>query len=201
MGSWTSGRGRNAWRENQFWRLDLARLKAIDCLKPGQFSISWSSRGDQKASIQISIDADMDRMILDYKSRTSGGDWETIYEAIPLDQTHPKFGGVRYWFMCLGCGNRRRVLYGRGRYRCRTCWRMTYSSQHDTFPQNPWERCHRTRERLGGERGYSNLFPRKPKGMHWRTYYRLRDADQQAEELMCQVMNERLLGIRRRLRR
>ena len=187
-------------RESQFWKLDLARMKEIGCLRPGRFSIHWSTRSAQGASIMFEVKADMSSVILDYKTRSSGEDWESIRETVPLTTTQPHLGGVRYWFLCPGCGKRRRVLFGRSLYRCRSCWRLTYDCQHDPFPQHPWERCHRTREKLGGERGFLNPFPAKPKGMHWRTHYRLREEDWRAEDLMCQVMEGRLKTHRRKHR-
>lgn len=200
MGSWTSGKARGAPKETAFWRLDLARLKELNCLKPGRFSISWSSHGEERASISCEIPKAFDRMILDYRSKERGGEWQHIRDTAWFATTTPNLGGERIWFCCPGCGERCRVLFGAKYYRCRKCQRMTYSSQYDPMPQLPWSRCHRVRERLGGERGFSYPFPPKPKGMHWKTYYKLLDEDCSAENLLCVAMNDRLLGIRKKYR-
>ena len=61
---------------------------------------------------------------------------------------------------------------------------MVYESQYDPYPQLPWSRCHRVRERLGGEAGFGNAFPRRPKGMHRKTYQRLLEEDLRASALL-----------------
>ena len=45
----------------------------------------------------------------------------------------------------------------------------------------PLTKAQAIRVKLGGEPGFSYDFPEKPKGMHWRTYYRLRMKSQEAE--------------------
>ena len=198
MGGIGSGNWRGAPQDTAFWRLDIDRLKRTDCLRPGLVSISWKRRGESVASIRLLFSAELDRVTLIYRSRSHGEEWEDIRDPIPLDLTKPHFGGVRYWFICPGCKKRRKVLYGRRLYRCRECQRLTYASQYDPFPQQPWKRAHEVRERLGGQAGFSYPFPPKPKGMHWKTYYRLQEEDWRAEDLLCHAMNDHLLGIRRR---
>ena len=39
---------------------------------------------------------------------------------------------------------------------------------------------------------------RVTKGMHWKTYCRLREEDWHAEEMLCHAMNDSLLGLKRR---
>lgn len=198
MGGIGSGNWRGARQDSAFWRLDIDQLKRTDCLRSGLVSISWKRRGESVASIRLLFSDELDRVTLIYRSRSRGEEWEDIRDPIPLDLTKPNFGGVRYWFICPGCQRRRKVLYGSRLYRCRECQKMTYSSQYDPFPQHPWKRAHEARERLGGQAGFSHPFPPKPKGMHWKTYYRLREDDWRAEELINQALNDHLLGIRRR---
>jgi len=198
MGGIGSGSWRGAVRENAFWRLDIDRLKQTNCLRPGLVSISWKRNGESVADIRLLFSNELDQVTLIYRSRSRGEPWEDIRDPIRLDLTKPYFGGVRYWFICPSCNTRRKVLYGSRLYRCRECHRMTYSSQYDPFPQLPWNRCHRVRERLGGEAGFSNMFPPKPKGMHWKTYYRLREEDWHAEEMLYLAMDNRLMRTRRK---
>ena len=46
MGGYSSGGGRGAMRQGQFWDLDTAVLKRLDMLRPGfQKSLVWSTNG------------------------------------------------------------------------------------------------------------------------------------------------------------
>jgi hypothetical protein len=48
-----------------------------------------------------------------------------------LEITHPHFGGVRWWFSCPQCGERRKMLYiplDQWEIACRLCHHLTYRS-------------------------------------------------------------------------
>lgn len=188
MGGYNSGGGRGALKDNAFWRLDIARLKRIGALRPGTHPIHWSGRDGEKVA-NISITTEADRLTLEYRKRWRGsGDWEEVREIVKLDWTAQKLGGKRVWFLCPGCGSRRGVLYGRDGYRCRACHRMTYTSQYDAYPQLPWTRCHRVRARFGAAEGLAYPFPDRPKGMHRKTYNRLKAEDERANALLDQAL-------------
>ena len=92
MGGYNSGGGRGAMRQGQFWDLDIAVLKRLDMLRPGyQKSLVWSSNGEERARIQVECHGD--HLILNYKSRQRGGDWQPIRDRIPLTYTTPNYGG------------------------------------------------------------------------------------------------------------
>jgi hypothetical protein len=79
---------------------------------------------------------------------------------------------------------RRRVgkLYGAGRYfLCRHCCGLTYQSQQEQPYERALRRADSIRTRLRGEPGMASPFPEKPKGMHWRSYERLRQRAARAE--------------------
>ena len=97
--------------------------------------------------------------------------------SIALVETATAFGGKRQWFQCLSCNGRCRVLYGGAYFRCRRCHRLKYETQYEPPFARAATRALKIRERLGGTGGIGDIFPNKPKGMHWRTYERL-----QAEE-------------------
>ncbi len=81
------------------------------------------------------------------------------------------------------------ILYGLGRYfLCRHCYDLTYKSQRDDKVYRALHRVQRIRKRLGGSASMTELFPEKPKGMHWRTYQRLWLEHDEAEM-------EQLIGI------
>ena len=49
---------------------------------------------------------------------------------VPLTTTAPKYGGVRWWYVCPNCGKRKGVLYvSDAALRCRQCTGIHYASQ------------------------------------------------------------------------
>jgi hypothetical protein len=80
------------------------------------------------------------------------------------------------------CGRRVGKLYGPGRYfLCRHCYGLAYQSQRQQAHDRALRRAVAIRRRLGGEPGMLCPFPEKPKGMHWRSYERLRQRAAKAE--------------------
>ena len=172
MGGWNSGGGRGALREENFWKLRIADLKRLGMLRSGYCgSLIWKRRGEEAA--RIGIQAREDRLILCYRSRARGGDWQDIEDVIPLTFTRPHLGGRRAWFVCPSCTQRKGVLWGRTYYRCARCHRMTYDSQYEDHPSRLLSKAQAILIKLGGTGNCSDPFPTKPKGMHWSTYSRL----------------------------
>ena len=58
-----------------------------------------------------------------------GGTRRTTWGGFALTTTKPRFGGLRYWFMCPRCGRRVGKLYHAERWACRRCHHLTYQSQ------------------------------------------------------------------------
>ena len=103
-------------------------------------------------------------------------EWESLDYPVRLQTTECNFGGVRYWFTCpaVGCSRRVAVLHQGGKiFACRHCYQLAYKSQRET----PGDRGHRgannIRRRLGWPVGIAFPGGGKPKGMHWKTYWRL----------------------------
>lgn len=169
MGGYNSGGGRGAMRQGHFWDLDIAVLKRLDMLRPGyQKSLVWSTNGEERARVQVECHGD--HLILNYKSRQRGGEWEPIRDCIQLTYTYPNYGGRRAWFICPSCNKRKRVLWGRTYYRCAKCYGMTHDSQYEDRASRLLDRAQKIKIKLGGEVSCFEPFPPKPKGMHWRTY-------------------------------
>jgi len=100
----------------------------------------------------------------------------------------PLFGGERPWFVCSVysnghyCGRNVTKLYGAGKlFACRHCHGLAYASQQESSNQRGVYRAQKIRTRLGGSVSMFEDFPDKPKGMHWRTYDRLRGRYDMAE--------------------
>ena len=122
-------------------------------------------------------------------------------QLIHIGRTPCRFGGFRVWFKC-ACGRHVLALYSPngGRWGCRHCWRLTYATRQAIPRDRQLLRAQRIRHRLGGSRNMLEPFPPKPKGMHWRTYERLRRAhdlvDQKAMMGWAQWLDRRERTVR-----
>jgi hypothetical protein len=89
-------------------------------------------------------------------------------------------GGARPWFRCSAsgggrpCGRRVAKLYLRDGavFMCRHCCGLAYASQSENPRYRAISRAQKARMRLGGSANLLERFPKKPRGMHRRTYYR-----------------------------
>src|SRR4051812_23921733 len=73
------------------------------------------------------------------------------------------------------CGRRVALLYAAGElFACRRCYDLAYASQQESVHQRGLGKALKIRMRLGGSVIMMDDFPDKPKGMHLRTYERLR---------------------------
>jgi hypothetical protein len=189
MGGCGSG-SRNRWasKTDEFHRLDLAGFKRewFENWRVG--TLTWS-RGDHVTG-RIGYHLRPDHMRLVYLSGPEGNR-QSVDERFELAFTDQKLGGQRLWIVCPSCQRRCRVLYGGRYFRCRKCWRATYESQYERYRVPGLSSAQRVREKLGGEAGMAYCFPRKPKGMHWRTYRRLQEADWAAEAGLGRVLSGR----------
>jgi len=166
--------------------LDVRWLHRMGALAPGVvFQPQWSCRGEPAGWIVTIRDPQRDCLMLDYQTRRPGEPWEPIRETIDLERTPCHFGGERVWFACPGCGTRRAVLFAvGGRFRCRACHRLAYSSTREDAADRSRRRQAVHRTKLGG--GYAQpvwTIPPRPKGMHHATYARL--VRRIARELGC----------------
>lgn len=149
--------------------------------------ITWSRGKHQTASIGYVVSES--NILLHYQYTPHDGETKKIREHVKFDLSDQNFGGQRRWFLCPSCHSRCRILYGGLHFRCRKCQKLTYESQYEPFPVGCMNRALEARVRLGGERSMLNPYPDKPKGMHWRTYQRLLDADWRAQEHFDKILS------------
>lgn len=158
--------------------LDVNRLHREGLLRPGlYFSWAWKDgQGNVKASIGVrTLPGAVE---LAYTVTPRGGDPQDIRYRVPLAYTPCNYGGERPWFVCpgKGCGRRVAKLYLGGAYfLCRHCHDLAYESQREDRLSRLITKEQKIRLRLGGHPGLIYPFPKKPKGMHWKTYSRLRE--------------------------
>jgi hypothetical protein len=129
----------------------------------------------------INVETEWHRVTLKYRSCRYGGGWTDVEQRFPVVWTPCRFGGDRPWFICSGyangtyCGRQVTKLYHAGRlFACRQCSRLAYASQQESAHERGLLKAQRIRMRLGGTANMLDDFPQKPKGMHGRTYERLR---------------------------
>jgi hypothetical protein len=93
-----------------------------------------------------------------------------------MEWTACNYGGRRAWLVCpvVGCGRRVAILYGGGIFACRHCFRLAYASQRESRDSRAMQRANSIRRRLGWGVGIANPAGGKPKGMHWRTFEKLK---------------------------
>ena len=157
--------------------------------------------GEPIASIQLRRDGDLLR--LSYRVRQHGGDWQDMEQSTPIVWMPCRFGGARPYFVCPGivngiaCGRRVTKLYGAATYfLCRHCCRLVYAAQREDRYDRALRHANKICMQLGGEPGRASALPDRPKGMHERTYQRLRSEVLDAEMLMDErlaIFVERLM--------
>lgn len=96
-------------------------------------TLSWKNHaGETTASLGYTVDTMTpggETIRLTYTIRRTPP--VPVDECIPLDPVPARFGGDVWWFRCPTCARRVRTLYlpaGATRYRCRTCYGLTYAS-------------------------------------------------------------------------
>ena len=144
-------------------------------------------------------------IILDYRIRSNGEDWQSVSQRVPIRWTSCRFGGERPWFVCdvhangVYCGRRVAKLYGGGRlFACRYCYRLGYAIQRG----GPMDRAHHNLGRLHRKLradydGPDMPPPPKPKWMRWKTYSRIArqiEAGQERLDVVFTIGAQRLLG-------
>ncbi len=154
-------------------RVDIRWLNQRGLLVPGYAgSLYWRSHGRETGRINYYMESD--RMILKYRQRFNGGNWEEVELAVLFDWTQCYYGGTRKWFLCPGCGRRIAVIYGAGRlFLCRHCHGLCYASQQEAWPERNLRKARKIKERLGASDPFQSNISR-PKGMHRRTFLDLR---------------------------
>jgi hypothetical protein len=149
-----------------------------------RFTCSWTRYGERSSSIHVRTEADA--VVLIFKG---SHEWKSIEQRVPFVWTRCHLGGARPWLRCTAyvggrlCGRRVAKLYLRGYvFACRQCLGLAYASQSENPRYRAISRAQKARMRLGGSANLLKPFPKKPRGMHRRTYYRLSAKAMAAQE-------------------
>ncbi|MFM9880359.1 MAG: hypothetical protein ACKVOO_08125 [Burkholderiaceae bacterium] len=158
---------------NDSMPLDIRKITRKGLLVPGsRFSWQWLVNDRHVAGISIRVDFP-ESMLLSYRMKSTG---EVVEQRVQTQTSPCHLGGQRYWFTCPRCSKRVAVLYAPGRYfACRQCGGLGYPTQNEGAGDRASSRAEKLRKRLGWEAGILNDSGGKPKGMHWKTYHRLKN--------------------------
>ena len=111
-------------------------------------------------------------MVLSWRIKSTS---EVVEQRVQTQTSPCHLGGQRQWFTCPRCSKRVAVLYAPGRcFTCRQCGGLGYATQKEGTGDRVSTKANKVRKSLGWQSGILNGNGSKPKGMHWRTYLRLR---------------------------
>lgn len=157
------GAGRPGYRvkAEQLMRVDIREWHRRGLLwVGGRNTWSWTRGGERVGSITFSVSEQAINLIYSLDGRDAS---QTITRA----STPCHYGGSRPWFRCPVCRSRTALLYMRaGRFACRKCQRVSYSTQSGTSHDRVCNLYHRLAAKL--EDG-------KPKWQRWATFNKLED--------------------------
>jgi len=171
---------------------DLARrgfLKRVGLI----FPLSWTRAGEPYDHASVHVETDSVVLFFRFQSTGKIG-WIDAQQRIPIVWTTCHFGGRRPWFVCTShsdagyCGQSAAILYRAGdAFACRRCYGLNYLSQHESPRLRSISRSRKIRMRLGGSENLLEPFPQKPRGMHRRTFSRLRAIGEVADRAAFRV--------------
>jgi len=189
-------RFRNHRFTDELRALDIRRLYRDGCLRSeGSYpvTVTWSGAGTSS----ITVVPDRVGAWLKY-SVFDGTEFKEHRERIVVQRTRCHFGGSRPWWFCPRCGRRCAILYGGRRFLCRHCHGIRYRSQNESKSERLLRRAEILRARMGVSGSVFGPFPPKPRGMHIKTYHRLRDEAEEAKARGLTLALGEIGGRRRR---
>lgn len=176
MGGFGSGRPGGRPIGEHMLRLDVRFLHRKNWLRPGLvFSLNWTWHDEPAGSISVFTNTDSIRLM--YRTK----DGEQVDELVDLDRTPCTYGGTRPWFRCPRCGRRVGVLFGGRRFWCRHCHGIAYAVENEDKISRLLRRSNKLRERVQASAGTAYPVTFKPKGMHQKTFDRIRWEIQELE--------------------
>lgn len=174
IGSGTWYRWNKRTTTEEVRRIDIRYLKQQNMLRPNtRGSLSWSCGGEPTGNINYTMYENT--MVLNFKWRHYGDeDWQSVEQTIWFDRTRCNYGGERKWFSCPGCDARVAILYGADiKFFCRHCYQLPYASQGEDYLARLMRKSNKVSARLEADEYMEFDGYYKPKGMHWKTFYKL----------------------------
>ena len=190
-GQYYRGSSRTTCEETR--RIDIRYLRQNGLLQTNRTgSLSWSTGGEPTGNIRyIMLE---NEMMLNFKARGYWDEeWESIEQRIWFDRTRCHYGGSRKWFICPRCDARVAVLYGADKlFLCRHCYQLPYASQGEGYLDRMSRKLDKISDKLEADEYINDGDLWKPKGMHWRTFYRLKMAEMAVDDRWGNALMARL---------
>ncbi|WP_417798906.1 hypothetical protein [Terasakiella pusilla] len=162
--------------------LDLNKLIRDRSIKSGirwQGTLIWTSTRTGEKVASIGYEANLIKpenayIRLHYNHNNKPQDYK-----VRLTTTQPHYGGLRWWFICPVSDQRVGKLYsppGQPLFASHKAFNLVYQSQREHKFQRLLNRAYKLRERIDRKAAvYCEApIPKKPKGMHSKTYESLR---------------------------
>jgi hypothetical protein len=201
-GRWWFGKKRTV---EECFVLDVSPLRRKGLFQSGMSDASiWSWGVEPVATIGLRMEGWA--LVLRYSIVRHDGQKKDYDYRVPVVRTACHYGGSRPWFVCPGvvggvlCNRRVAKLYkppDGDLFLCRHCWNLSYESRREDQAGRMANKAQDIRRRLGGRGGFSEPFPGRPKGMHHKTYGRLREKAGGLEDAFSILVTrkyERILG-------
>lgn len=171
---WGAGRPAYRVKSEHLLRLDIREIRRRGLLQEGvSCGWAWSRGGVKTGSIGILVGYSTVRLNYSANSKEAS-------QVVWTTSTSCPYGGSRQWFACPVCHRRCEVLFMRsGRFACRTCQRVSYTSQSGSESDRVHARYHKLHALV--ENG-------KPKWQRWATFNRLEEKFERADQITNQML-------------
>lgn len=175
MGGYGSGRWSRSNSKSTVFetkRIDIRYMKRKGLLKPNtKGSFNWDRGGKSIGS--ISFECYQEYLLLKFRFRRNGDDWQSEEQRVCFDRTSCHYGGQRLWFSCPECSRRVAILCSDGPlFLCRHCYQLPYASQNESTIDRLISQRHMLGERIFVHYNHGEGWGKK-KGMHQKTFDRL----------------------------
>jgi hypothetical protein len=144
------------------------------CL-PISGQLYWTVRGGQRSAANFEARLQFPNAYVQLEFLIADGRSQPTRQRISLTATRPRFGGMRWWFICPVTGERVGRLYlppGASQFASRRAHGLAYACQTESISARAARRRRKLLARLGDGDAPFGWIPLKPKGMRWTTYAR-----------------------------
>jgi hypothetical protein len=177
MGGFGSGRKPSGSRgtTSSVPQLNINEFRKHDALSEGRYGVIEITVNNVNSTFYFRTGES--EVTLAYSVDVCGQSIERHSYSVSVQWTHCNYGGVRPWFVCLGCAKRCQILYvGKENriFQCRKCQNLCYRSQLEGVCERAINRIYFYRSKLKMNGTLIDRFPLvRPRYMHESTYLKI----------------------------